>query len=266
MGYSEQPHLTSAIKAFLRAPPRSDPVIHLYTVCYNEATLLPYFFRHYKSFVDKIVVHDNESTDASPRIALDHGAFLVRFSTGGAYDETVLTTIRNTAYIASLDMADFVIVADVDEFLWHPDVAGVLRRYRDYGVTLPMIAGYDMVSNRPPSGTGQIYDEIRFGCRRRSLDKRIVFNPRLGITYRLGSHACTSRGELAKQSKIDELKLLHYNFLGVEYVRRRWADRSARHSASNIRLACGSHYKPAADHVQACFADLIARAELVIHD
>ena len=42
--------------------------ITLYTICYNEQEMLPYFLNHYSKMVDKIVVYDNQSTDNSRQI------------------------------------------------------------------------------------------------------------------------------------------------------------------------------------------------------
>ena len=42
--------------------------VTLYTICYNEQEMLPYFLNHYSKMVDKIVVYDNQSTDNSRKI------------------------------------------------------------------------------------------------------------------------------------------------------------------------------------------------------
>ena len=40
-------------------------MIHLYTICWNEERMLPFFFRHYDQWVDRYVVYDDNSTDAT---------------------------------------------------------------------------------------------------------------------------------------------------------------------------------------------------------
>ena len=42
--------------------------ITLYTLLYNEEHILPYFLKHYSQYVNKIVVHNNQSTDTSIQI------------------------------------------------------------------------------------------------------------------------------------------------------------------------------------------------------
>ena len=39
--------------------------VHLYAQCWNEGFMLPYFFRHYDSFVDRYVIFDDGSNDRS---------------------------------------------------------------------------------------------------------------------------------------------------------------------------------------------------------
>jgi hypothetical protein len=44
--------------------------LHVYTFTHNERRLAPFFLRHYKPNlgVERIVVHDNESTDGTPQL------------------------------------------------------------------------------------------------------------------------------------------------------------------------------------------------------
>ncbi len=39
--------------------------IDVFTTCYNEQIILPYFLKHYKKFANNITVYDNMSTDNS---------------------------------------------------------------------------------------------------------------------------------------------------------------------------------------------------------
>ena len=42
--------------------------IDLYALCWNDADMLGFFFRHYDRFVQRYVVYDNASTDHSLEI------------------------------------------------------------------------------------------------------------------------------------------------------------------------------------------------------
>ena len=53
--------------------------IHLYSVCYNEEIILPYYLNHYSKFVDKITVYDNFSTDSSVEILKQNNVEVIPF-------------------------------------------------------------------------------------------------------------------------------------------------------------------------------------------
>ena len=42
--------------------------IDLYTLCWNDADMLGFFFRHYDRFVQRYIVYDDGSTDQSLEI------------------------------------------------------------------------------------------------------------------------------------------------------------------------------------------------------
>lgn len=81
--------------------------------------MLPHCINHLReSGIEKIVVLDNESTDNSAQIALDHGVAMISFSSDGLFcEETMTRAIRNT--IDSLPSKfDWVLKIDADEFLY----------------------------------------------------------------------------------------------------------------------------------------------------
>jgi len=39
--------------------------VHLFALCWNECSTLPFFFRHYDRIVSKYFIYDNGSTDGS---------------------------------------------------------------------------------------------------------------------------------------------------------------------------------------------------------
>ena len=50
----------------------------LYTLCWNEADMLPFFFNHYDTWVDRYYIHDDGSTDGSLDILHAHPKVEVR--------------------------------------------------------------------------------------------------------------------------------------------------------------------------------------------
>jgi len=93
--------------------------IDVYSICYNEETILPYFIRYCKTFARNISVYDNMSTDNSYSIMKEAGINVITFDTNGIYSESTQVNIRNTCWKNS--DADWVMICDTDEFLYHPN-------------------------------------------------------------------------------------------------------------------------------------------------
>lgn len=206
--------------------------IHVYTMAHNEEVLIPYFMRHYGHIAAKIYIYDNESTDKTAQIAGYSGATVIPFK--GPYSDRHLLQVKNQEYKKSRGEADWIIAVDVDEFIWHPNLVELLEGYLRDGITLPQVEGYDMISEAPPCGPGQIYEEIRFGIKCHWYDKRAVFHPDLDINYDIGCHNCNPRGKIT-HSKKREIKLLHYRLLGIDYLIGRWRIRVARQTDEQIQ-------------------------------
>lgn len=97
--------------------------------------ILPHFLKHY-DFVDRIVVYDNQSDDGSLEILKSAAKVEVRsFDTGGEHHEGKMDDIRREVWRESRGQADFVIVCDADEFLYHPDLPALLDEIKKCGAT-----------------------------------------------------------------------------------------------------------------------------------
>lgn len=200
-------------------------VTDVYSVVRDEEALLPYFLRNY-GFARRVVLYDDGSTDRTLEVAASDPRVEVRPLRWGCYREDALTELRNHAWRES--DADFVVVADADELVWHPDLPGELERYRAAGVTLPDVAGFEMVGERgvPPDDGRQLWEHLPRGVYSPLYSKRAVFCPgAVDIRYEVGCHACDPRGRVVRGG---HLKLLHYHFLGEAYTLGRWAGRRPR--------------------------------------
>ena len=197
------------------------PIIHLYASCYNGEVILPYFLRHYSQFVDKITIFDNYSTDSSELIAKQYdNVQFEKFDTNNKFNEDVLMSIRNHCWKNSKGNADFVIVCDMDEFLYHPDIHSFVQTLKKLQFTLAKPFGFDMIHESIPKTHDQIYDEIKYGIRWSPYDKIIIFDPNKikAINYGPGSHSCSPEGQIKIYKNDENLKLLHYKNLGLEYL------------------------------------------------
>jgi hypothetical protein len=96
-----------------------------------------------------------------------------------------------------------------------------------------------MVSDAPPRGERQIYEEIARGFRNPGYSKNAVFDPALDIRYHVGAHTCDPRGDV-RASPWAEIRLLHYRFLGAKYFVGRYMARQRHLSEENLKNGWGT--------------------------
>ena len=222
--------------------------IRLHAICWNEAELMPWFIRHYAPFVDRIVLVDGNSTDGSPEIALKEGGDKVqvlRLDSGKKLDDQhTLMPYRNELWKEGRECFDWQIVCDVDEFLYHPDILSELERFRQEGITIPRVAGYDMISLTFPKLGEPITRQITKGIRDPQwLDKSLIFNPqKVDINYSMGCHSAKPTGEVV-YTPYESLSLLHYKWLSHDYLTKKSLIAHKRRSFNNRRRRLGVHYK-----------------------
>src|SRR5438105_4171468 len=109
--------------------------IDLYALCWDDAGMLPFFFRHYDRFVTRYFIFDDGSTDGSLSMLQNHPnvevhRFVRSDPASFALSEQVLS---NECWKASRGAADWVIVTDIDEHLYHTDILTLLVRYNALG-------------------------------------------------------------------------------------------------------------------------------------
>jgi glycosyltransferase involved in cell wall biosynthesis len=215
-------------------------IIHVYMMCYNEEILMPYFLRHYSQFADKIFVFDNYSTDNTGNIA-DANPKTTRTLYGdpNKHYNSKLISMKNEEYKKSKNDAEWVIVVDIDEFVYNKNIISLLQNYKAEGVTFPKVDGYDMIGDSYPKSSGQIYDEIQCGVPEVMFCKRAIFNPGIDINYVVGAHKCSPRGNVVESKSLD-IKLLHYRFLCKEFFVGRMERRMKRISEEDIEKRWGA--------------------------
>jgi glycosyltransferase involved in cell wall biosynthesis len=218
--------------------------IHVYTICWNERLMLPFFFRHYGQWAEQIVVYDNGSDDGSCEfVGAQPNGQRRSFDTGGESREDRELEVKNAAWKESRGRADWVIVCDVDELLYHPDFRGYLGECQARRVTIPAPVGYQMVSDRFPKTTGQIYDEVNQGFFDPRQSKKVLFDPDAieETNYGPGCHGAELTGR-CWYDQSPELKLLHFKFLGWEYLHQRYRELGQRKSQYDREHHFGHQY------------------------
>lgn len=111
-------------------------VITVMTIPHNECEMMPFFIRHYRPIADRIVVYDNASTDGTAEIARQMGCEVTPIAGVNGELRDWWNCSKKAAAGRELG-GDWMIVPDVDEFLYHPDLWALLITYAQQGVTLP---------------------------------------------------------------------------------------------------------------------------------
>ncbi|GEP03909.1 glycosyltransferase [Methylobacterium oxalidis] len=223
------------------------PVVHLYTVCWDEADMLGFFFRHYDSFVDRYVVYDDGSTDGSREILAAHPKVELRAFTRVEAESFVLShkAMQDEAWKESRDVADWVVVTAIDEHLHVRGraMAGYLAEQASLGVTLVPALGFDMNHPEMPDDHGLLVDRVTRGRPRIAFNKLSVFKPEAlrKSGFGPGRHAAEPQGDLRLPAR-DELMLWHYKHLGFARNAAREAAQAERLGRVDRVQGYGRHY------------------------
>jgi glycosyltransferase involved in cell wall biosynthesis len=228
--------------------------IDVFAICYNEEKLLPFFIRYYKRFARNIYIFDNYSTDDSRKIARDMGAIVNTFG-NQKLDDREYIKLKNAVYKRS--DADYVIVSDADEILYHPDLINQLKILKSQGVLLPGIEGYNVYSELWPR---EEITEIDTGFRDPNFTKQIIFSPKVDINFTFGCHKNSATGKRG-----GKLYMLHYRCIGG------LREMTSRHRMYSLRMCdfnkvhkLGMHYFRTVEQLRAEWDANIKRAKKIV--
>lgn len=204
---------------------------------WNEADIIALTLKHYGSFCRRIVVYDNYSDDNSPEIARWAGAEVRQFGTPGVLDDFAYLEIKNNCWKGS--DADYVLVCDADEILYHEDLPAVLDMEKKRGTTLFRTNGINMFSERMPL---QDFAEITTGIPDGTFSKSILFDPKAirEIDYLPGCHVARPQGRV--EVSLSTVDLRHYRCIGgFERFKARHEQYNQRLSERNRRYKMGNY-------------------------
>ena len=220
--------------------------IELYTNTWNERRILPFFLDHYEPWVDRFVVFDDGSDDGTAEVLARHPKVDLRpYPPKG--DSFVLATLKlwQNVWKESRGRADWVIVTNVDEFLYHPDgMRAYLERCSADGVTILHPLGYTMVGRAFPADGKGLVSAIRHGAPMIGHDKRQAFVPDAitEINFSPGRHRSHPTG-VVREPRIPEAKLLHYKYIDPHgYLIPRQKALGARLLPGDLSRGLGNHY------------------------
>jgi glycosyltransferase involved in cell wall biosynthesis len=221
--------------------------VEIYAPCHQEAKIIPYFMRHYNQY-GKVFLYEGHSTDGSRELAESLGATVINLDTNNEVRDDILMDIRNNCWKAS--KADWVIVCDMDEFVYHPNFIAYLKTVKE---TIVCPRTFEMFSNKFPTTTGQIYDEVQHGFEIRP--KFFLFQPTKlkEMSYSAGSHEALPQGEVYI-NYTTEIFCLHMRHLSIDHIVNRNAYLNSRRSEINKQMNWGWHVSLPRSAVEEYFA------------
>jgi glycosyltransferase involved in cell wall biosynthesis len=211
--------------------------VEAFIICWNESETLKMTIDYYRSFCSHIILYDNYSTDGSDEIAKSMGCEIRKFGIQGELNDKEYVKVKNKCWKGS--EADYVIVCDADEIIYHPYLFNVLKAEKERGTTIFKPTGINVYSNEMPVKS---FLEITTGVNDTQYSKTAIFSPKLKeIWFEYGCHRSDPRGKLIWNES--EIYLLHYRCIGgsQRLIDRHEAYRQ-RLGDFNKRFNLGHHY------------------------
>jgi hypothetical protein len=218
--------------------------------------MLPFFFRHYDNLVDHYFVFDNGSTDGSLALLENHGRVEIsHFDVLGDSFVDEERRLGDTMWRNS--DADWVIITDIDEHIYHPNLTDYLQRCANDGVTAIQSVGYEMVSDSFPTGTQPLVELVTIGTRSAGHDRLCIFNPSeiTETNFTVGRHEAEPGGRVVWPT-YPEVLLLHFKQLGVDYPIIRSAELRLGLRERDLAESWGVHYTWSAPEIVAKWQEI----------
>jgi hypothetical protein len=217
----------------------------LFTLSWNEAPVLPFFFRHYDPWVDRYIIFDDGSIDGTLDLLAAHPRVEVRRFSRAVPDSFVEShrVWQNNVWKEVRGQADWVVLTAIDEHLWHPDITGYLRRCKAAGVTAIPALGFNMIADGFPPADTHLAETLRRGMPHSEMNKLSLFDPGAiaETNFGPGRHVAAPAGRVAIPAT-DEVLNLHYKYLGRDYVAARNGALRSGLGVGDLREGYGEQY------------------------
>ena len=150
---------------------------------------------------------------------------------------------HNTMWWESRGHDAWAVVTDVDEFLWHPDMASYLARCRAAGVTAMPALGFQMISETFPAPGEVLAETRRNGAPLWMMNKLSIFDPDAieQTNYTTGRHFAAPLGHVV-YPEVDEVLILHYKYLDRDRVEARYRLLKSRLGSRDTADKAGYQY------------------------
>lgn len=230
--------------------------VEVHVLRYGDSWLVPYVIRHYLTYADLLVIHDAGGGEFE---RLHDARIRVVHWDCPEVNDLKYAELRNECWKGT--DADWVIVADLDEFIYFPEGAEKsLGAYTCMGAAVIRPHGFEMFSETYPTTEGQIYDEIKIGAPDdKWYSKPILFSPKLVSETRLGLGSHESDPVLHDERRFHvgpkwpfakpPCLLLHFHHIGPkEDIAAKFDATKSRMCEANIKNRWGN-LEPGIKHV-----------------
>lgn len=233
-------------------------MVEAHIIAWNEAETIRFTIDHYLRFCERVIIYDNFSTDGTREISESLGAEVKTFGICGELNDKEYKRLKDNCWKGS--DADYVIVCDADEILYHPQLDYLLSIGKSSGKTIFKTQGFNIYSNYFPIND---WLDIQTGIIDNSYSKLCIFSPRLKeINYVYGCHEANPKGDLVWGDT--QLWLLHYRCVGgIERLIQRHNLYKPRLSQINLKWKMGSHYLQEDRQKREDFAERLKRSEIL---
>lgn len=220
-------------------------ITHLYAQCWNDEWILPSFFRHYHDLVERFIIYDDGSVDGTLALLRSNPKVEVRRFPRAVPDSFALSeqALSNECWKESRGKADWVIVTDLDEFLFHADGRHYLSRCAEGGVSVIPALGFQMISDERPASGVDLCDVCRLGAPWVQMMKASIFNPDAitEINFAPGRHSASPTGRICIPDR-DELLLFHYKYIGFDETHARHLHLRGGLRSQDLQIGWGHKY------------------------
>ena len=223
--------------------------IEVYIMARNEERIIPYLMRHYGRFA-KVIFLESNSTDKTVSLARSLGGEVWKYNISDEVDDRNFLRVKESCWQGS--KADWAIVVDADEFVYHPDIVGELKKSK---ATIIHPKFYNMFSEIYPTTEGQIYDEVKLGTDGDFwLSKMNIFRPSdiKRMNWIPGCHGANPEGNVIIDAD-SEIKTLHMRFLSREFLIHRYEKEVLRLSQHNLDNGFGIQFHWTAQQINDYF-------------
>jgi hypothetical protein len=202
------------------------------------------------------------------------GAEIWKYNIPDELNDQIHIDIKNNCWKES--KADWVIVCDADEFIYHPDIVNFLSK-TTATIFCPRL--FNMYSERFPTTEGQIYDEINMGVEgggkinlwRPSEIREIDFavgchnaRPVGNVVFGIDSRRTNGLFQGKPTTPINQILTLHMRYLSKQYLIERSARAGKRLSKLNRQKGWGYHMNFSAEQIGSDYDREIKKAIRVL--